>query len=436
MEDEPDLDVAALSARARAKLAAGKLDGALAAFRRVIELEPHDVEAHDTIAALLLRRADAAGAVRHLEFALALRPGEPSLHQHLATAHMSLLKGEEPLLLLTKICEEQPHAFVSLLHLSRLRELVGETRAALIGYTRAIATAHAHGFWESEAATPPWLRTAVAHAKKVARTGREGLFSDWMRAAERAHGRAEMRRVADCVAMYLGTRPTVYADPRQKPSFLYFPGLPVAPVFPRDALDFADWYEAEADAIRAEALAALGGAGVQPFHYDVPEERRGALTTGAWDAYFFYDEGERLDAHHAACPRTSAALDRLPLDRVAGHGPEVCFSIMRPGAHILPHRGVTNTRSVLHLGLVIPDGCALHLTEVQEVHWEPGRCFAFDDTYEHEAWNRSDTTRVVLLGDIWNPYLTAPERAAVAELVTTIGGWNDETRAAAPPFNR
>jgi len=30
----------------------------------------------------------------------------------------------------------------------------------------------------------------------------------------------------------------------------------------------------------------------------------------------------------------------------------------------------------------------------------------FDDTYEHEAWNRSGETRVVLILDCWNPYLT------------------------------
>jgi aspartate beta-hydroxylase len=105
----------------------------------------------------------------------------------------------------------------------------------------------------------------------------------------------------------------------------------------------------------------------------------------------------------------------------------VCFSVLRPGAHILKHRGVTNTRAVLHLGLDIPPGCALHLVGVQELTWEPGRCWAFDDTYEHEAWNRSDRTRVVLLGDIWNPHLTPPERAAIAQLVPLIGDLQKET---------
>ena len=31
--------------------------------------------------------------------------------------------------------------------------------------------------------------------------------------------------------------------------------------------------------------------------------------------------------------------------------------------------------------------------------WSPGSCFVFDDTQEHEAWNRAASTRVVLLFD-------------------------------------
>ncbi len=39
--------------------------------------------------------------------------------------------------------------------------------------------------------------------------------------------------------------------------------------------------------------------------------------------------------------------------------PEVMFSVLTPGTHILPHRGVTNTRVVCHLPLVVPEDCAL-----------------------------------------------------------------------------
>ncbi len=433
MDDSP-VDLETLLVRARAKAEAGKLDGALAAFRHILEREPGHAEAHAWVSREMFRRGDLAGAVRHCELALDGNPADLTLHNNLATAHLALLKADTAEQALAAICAELPFAFTSLLHLSRLAEVRGDARGAVIGYLRAIKTAQGRGFWSGDDNTPPWLRAAVQHAMKIADDGRGSLFLDWMRPWIKKHGRAEMRRVAECVAMYLGVNPTIYADPRQRPSFLYFPGLPVSPVFERDVLQFGEWYEAQADTIREEMLHVLdqGGDAVQPFHYDVPEERRDTLTRGAWDASFFFDAGERITAHHAACPETSKVLDHLPLDHVRDHGPEVCFSILRPGAQILPHRGVTNTRSVLHLGLVIPDGCALNLVGVQQVEWQPGRCFAFDDTYEHEAWNRSDTTRVVLLGDIWNPYLRPPEREAVASLVEFIGDFNRATTAAAP----
>ena len=77
-----------------------------------------------------------------------------------------------------------------------------------------------------------------------------------------------------------------------------------------------------------------------------------------------------------------------------------------PGTHLLPHRGVTNTRVVAHLPLIVPPDCALRVGG-EEHAWQEGRVVVFDDTYEHEAWNRSDQVRVVLIFDLWNP---APDR--------------------------
>ena len=45
----------------------------------------------------------------------------------------------------------------------------------------------------------------------------------------------------------------------------------------------------------------------------------------------------------------------------------------------------------------------------------------FDDTYEHEAWNRSSRTRVVMIFDMWNPFLTLTERAVLTDLTIAMG---------------
>ena len=100
-----------------------------------------------------------------------------------------------------------------------------------------------------------------------------------------------------------------------------------------------------------------------------------------------------------------------------------------PGTHLLPHRGVTNTRLVGHLPLLVPDDCALRVGG--EIHpWQEGRVVVFDDTYEHEAWNRGKSTRVVLIFDIWNPYLTPVERTAIADLIYNIGDFREAVEKA------
>ncbi len=370
---------------------------------------------------------DAADDVLRLERALRVTPLDLALHQQLWDAHRRLLSGDGAEAKLVEITRAVPMAFTSLLHLARLVDHRNDLRGAIIGYMRAVRTAQECGFWFAQESTPPWLLELVLHAHRAAHHGRIELFQMELETWTKRYGKDELGRVTRGLAMYLGLEPLVRQDPRQQPSFFYVPDLPVHPVFPRDVLPFADAYEAETDAIYAEMERILGD--TRPFHYDVSEAERGKLTYGSWDAYFFFSDGEREDAHHAACPHTSSVLARLPLDHVRDHGPEVCFSVMRPGARILPHRGVTNTRAVLHLGLEIPEGCALDLVGVQEIHWQRGKCFAFDDTFEHQAWNNSDKTRVVLLGDIWNPYLRPAEREAIASLVASIGEFN---RAVAP----
>jgi aspartate beta-hydroxylase len=377
------------------------------------------------------QRPSPGAVVRKLERAIQARPGDLALHQQLAAAHAQLARAADHDAELAAISRELPHAFTTLLHLAARHEARGDRLPAVATFLRAIKTAQLRGLWLDQASTPPPILPLVLHAMDVAHRGRIELFHEALEPLVARYGKAELTRVGQALAMYTGLAPVVRADPRQQPLFLYIPGLPIAPVFPRDALPFADGYEAQTSAITAELRGVLdGGAGITPFHYDVAEPSRTSLTAGGdWDAYFFFEDGARSEAHHAACPRTSAALAELPLDHVRDHGPEVCFSILRPGAHILPHRGVTNARAVLHLGLDIPPGCALNLVGVEAVHWQAGRCFAFDDTYEHEAWNRSTATRAILLADIWNPYLRTAEREALAQLVAAIGDFN---RFAAP----
>ena len=89
----------------------------------------------------------------------------------------------------------------------------------------------------------------------------------------------------------------------------------------------------------------------------------------------------------------------------------------------------TNTRLVAHLPLIVPSDCAL-VVGGEKHEWREGQVVVFDDTYEHEAWNRSSQVRVVMIFDIWNPYLTEAEQAALGDLIPAIGEFRQTVEAA------
>ena len=53
--------------------------------------------------------------------------------------------------------------------------------------------------------------------------------------------------------------------------------------------------------------------------------------------------------------------------------------------------------------------------------WREGEACVFDDSIEHEAWNRNpERLRVVLIFDVWRPELSETERGLVADLLQAV----------------
>jgi len=330
---------------------------------------------------------------------------------------------------LTQLLRLDPSLFIPRLHLGRLLESAGQVDAAVVQYFGAVTRAQAKGRWRDQSTTAPLLREAVLHAMDVIDAERTQVFRRAYEPLRAQHGDAALARVDDCLDIYLHEREIVFPDPRQQPKFLYFPDLPATPYFARELFPWYAAFENNVAAIRDELHAVLRDArGIEPFLKFASAEQAKDYLAGAdappsWDAFFFYRHGERHDENCARCPRTAATLDTLPLVRIREHAPEVCFSVLTPGTHILPHRGVTNVRLVTHLPLIVPENCMLTVGGEPRA-WREGECFTFDDTFEHEAWNRGGSIRVVMLLDCWNPHLTEVERAAVSLLVGAIGDFN------------
>jgi aspartyl/asparaginyl beta-hydroxylase (cupin superfamily) len=116
----------------------------------------------------------------------------------------------------------------------------------------------------------------------------------------------------------------------------------------------------------------------------------------------------------------------MPLVNLAGRAPNAFFSLLAPRTRIPPHTGVTNARATVHLPLIVPEGCGFRVGGETRT-WVPGTAWAFDDTIEHEAWNDSDQPRLILIFDVWNPYLDEAERDFVREMLAAYDGYYGRT---------
>ena len=417
--------------RARNYASAGRLMEAEQAYTQALQQRPRDVECLNFVGMCALRRGEAVTGTMLLKRASELEPGNAAVLCNLGLAYRAA--GEWPMArdCFHKAMQAAPRFYDARLYLGDALEQLGHRHEALANYFGAILAAQKAGQWTNESSTPPVIRPLVLHAMRYVSEGRRALFEAVLQPLRARYGSEAMQRVDQCLAMYLLELPVRYGAPGQRPTFLYFPDLPAQPYFDARQLSWVEEYESCTAAIAEELAAVLEQKeGVEPVHANLSEKQLESLLNNSraaavWDAFYFYRHGASYDDNRRRCPSTTAALDRIPLARIREHAPEAMFSILTPGTHILPHRGVTNIRTVAHLPLIVPDNCVLKV-DGEERGWQVGKCLVFDDTYEHEAWNESNSVRVVLIADIWNPHLSEAERAAMSELIPAIGDFNRE----------
>ena len=159
-------------------------------------------------------------------------------------------------------------------------------------------------------------------------------------------------------------------------------------------------------AIRHELLAVSQ----TEFHAEAEKLER----KGSWDVLHFFERGRKNEQNSALCPVTVDVIEQhATVTTLAGLA---YASKMASGTHVAAHCGPTNLRLRCHMGIQVPVGdCALRVgSEVRG--WEQGKCIVFDDSLEHEAWNHTDGTRLVLIVDVWHPDLFAGEIALLEGL--------------------
>ncbi|HEU0310396.1 MAG TPA: aspartyl/asparaginyl beta-hydroxylase domain-containing protein [Sphingomicrobium sp.] len=237
---------------------------------------------------------------------------------------------------------------------------------------------------------------------------------------------ARSRELEQSLDILMGRRSiTIESDAEyvQEPTSFFYPGLPQRQFYERSEFAWASLIEAAADEIRAELEAVLADDDAfRPYvvqHPDQPINHHVLMNDPSWSAFYLMRDGQPVRANAPRCPRTLEVLRQAPLPHIAGRAPNILFSLLRPGTHIPAHSGIVNTQLICHLPLIVPPGCELRVgNEIRT--WEEGKLLVFDDSIEHEAWNRSDQTRVVLLFEIWRPEIVGKERDALTLLFESV----------------
>ncbi|HYW17428.1 MAG TPA: aspartyl/asparaginyl beta-hydroxylase domain-containing protein [Allosphingosinicella sp.] len=364
----------ALNALGFTLLAEGKHGEAVAIFRRAIAADPRSPELWLNLAKAFRDQSDDSGERQALEGALAI----------------------------------DQRYFMALVRLAELFERIGDPASAAERWSGVIAMASLMD------ERPPGLDPMLEHARDFVagqRAGFAAAIDMGLAETREALASEERRRFDACIDHVLGRR-QIYAN---QCAGMHFPFLPADEFFDRSHFPWLERIESRTDVIRGELEAMLAEEEIPLRPYVAMEPGTPANKWSPldhkldWGAVHLWKDGRRDEAVCARAPQTAAAVEALPLSDLPGRTPTVFFSLLKPGTHLPAHTGVSNVRTIIHLPLIVPPGCGFRVGgETRE--WEVGRAWAFDDTIEHEAWNRSDRVRAILIFDVWNPYITEGER--------------------------
>lgn len=408
--------VAQLFSAAVAEQRAQRPHAAVQYLEQVLAIAPDHPQALNSLGTHALAQGAFPQARDYFARAAASDPGEPVLWLNLARASREMGDDDSELAALDRILAIDATHFMALVRKAHLFQRQGDNPKAALHWGQASAVAP-----PDEQLSPDLLRL-LTEGRAFAFQHQQNfgtVIDDAMAPHFAGLHASETRRVRGAIDAILGRR-RIYAN---ECAGMHFPFLPADEYFDRAHFPWMETLEAAAPAIQAELCELLekGDDGFAPYvQYPsgYPESKWSELDhSERWSAYFLWRHGKRIDAHCERCPETAAVLSKLPLADHAGRAPTAFFSLLHPHTRIPPHTGVTNARTIIHLGLIVPEKCGFRVGgEVRE--WREGEAFGFDDTIEHEAWNDSDHLRAVLIFDVWNPHITPGERDLVSKFYT------------------
>ncbi len=421
-----------LEANARALIEAGNHADAERLFTQLLEVAPHHVPALQYLAGQALARNQLEVAQQLLERAIRIAPRRAELHQNLGIVLQARGYPQGALVAFDHALKYHPRLAVTWVQRGDVLQFLERHHDAIASYRQAeILVGNLMRF---AALNPPRIQQIIERAAGFLHSERLAILDTALAPLRRRHEPPALEHAEQALAHMIHAAQPEYTDPLQQPAFGYFPGLEARPFYPRERFPRLSDLERKTPRIRAELERVLTAPGALKPYVEIATGNAAQWTelnhSPKWSAYHLYWNGVPVPGHREECPDTIAAMDSLPLVRIPGHAPEIFFSILAPQTHIPPHHGLANYKLAVHLPLVIPPHCAIRVGD-ETREWAPGECLVFDDSFEHEAWNRGNTPRAVLIFEVWHPDLTPVERKFLATAIAALNQFNHQYAVAA-----
>lgn len=377
---------------------------------------PADLQAAWAQGTQALREGRHADAVRHFQPITASGQATAPVWVAVAIAEKGRGDAKAALAALDRARALDPRDIRALMMTADHYRDAGDARAASSYYSAVVGVAVEAGTVEKA------LEAEVGRAQHM-REQYAAQYETQLRGALAGKGldRPEARRAAKAVDLLTG-KAELYL---QQPKNFYFPELPNIEWAPREDFPWLDRLEAATDEIRDELKRVLEEDNAFAPYIEAEPDRpffddHGMLGNPNWSAFYLWKAGAPVPENAARFPRTMAALADAPLCKIPGRTPSILFSLLTPGAHIPPHHGFMNGRYIVHLPLIVPEGCAMRVGS-ETRPWVEGKACVFDDSIEHEAWNRNlERLRVVLIFDVWRPELSELEQDLIAATLQAV----------------
>lgn len=366
-------------------------------------------------AAEALARRDPQGALQLIDKADAFgRTHSGTLNRAVALRLLGDFTGS--LTILDDALAMQPYDFAALLAKGAMLEKIGQERAAVGVYRNALKIA------PPRERCPPPVLAQLEYADGLVRRQSEALRDHLKTQVAGLRGALDpgaLDRFDEGLEIYAGVK----TAPKQEPLLLNYPRLPAIPFYDRALFPWLETLEAATPIMKAELEALLATSFEEEFAPYIaypkgaPVNQWGELNhSRKWTSLWLWRDGQRQESVCERCPRTAALLESLPMARQDGFAPTAVFSALQPHTHIPAHTGSANVRLLTHLPLILPGPARFRVGNTTR-DWKMGQAWVFDDTIEHEAWNDADEMRVILIFDVWNPYLSDGEKTLITAMM-------------------